>query len=379
MQPKPRKIALPIAVSLLFVLAWSISAQLEIPLSNGPHAVGRTVLKWVDGSRAEVLTQNPNDFREVVALMWYPAEARTGMKAAYFPNLSSVSDALIRSGEVDLWEVFGLRYIRSELRLDATPVKAESPFPLLILSPGNGTNIEFYTSLAGEIASHGYVVIGLNHPYDVPAVELSDGKVATYNKEQWLLDAKAHQAYITERIKVRAADVLFAVDQLNDLSSTGRFAGMMDLDSIAAGGHSLGGITASEACKADPRFKACLNLDGLQRGGPFSMEETAIPPEQPFLFLTKESELHPKFLERFESMDESYWITVHGASHQSFTDGLLLQPTLLPGSNQADQLMVLIQKYTLAFLDQTLKKQPNLLLSEAFRPAEVSVRVFPSN
>src|SRR5688572_20647742 len=98
MQPKPRKIALPIAVSLLFVLAWSISAQLEIPLPTGPYAVGRTVLKWVDVSRAEVLTQNPNDFREVVAVMWYPAEAGTGMKATYFPNLPSVSEALIQSG-----------------------------------------------------------------------------------------------------------------------------------------------------------------------------------------------------------------------------------------------------------------------------------------
>jgi len=171
----------------------------------------------------------------------------------------------------------------------------------------------------------------------------------------------------------------FVVDRLNDLRSTGRFAGIIDLNSIAVGGHSLGGITASEACKADPRFKACLNLDGLQGGGPFSMEETAIPPEQPFLFLTKESELHPKLLERFESMDESYWITVHGASHQSFTDGLLLQPTLLPGSNQADQLMSWIQKYTLAFLDQTLKGQPNGMLSKTTSRGSVSVRVFPSN
>ena len=151
----------------------------------------------------------------------------------------------------------------------------------------------------------------------------------------------------------------------------------MDLDAVAAAGHSLGGITASEACKADSRFKACLNFDGIQRGGPFSMEETAIPPEQPFLFLTKEPQLHPRLIERFESMTESYWIVVHGTSHQSFTDGPLLQPSLLPGVNRADQLMRLIQKYTLAFVDHTLKGQSSALLSNPVDGNDVSVKVFP--
>jgi predicted dienelactone hydrolase len=172
--------------------------------------------------------------------------------------------------------------------------------------------------------------------------------------------------------------MLFTLEQLMDLNTTGRFAGIMDLNAIVAAGHSLGGITAAEACKADPRFQACLNFDGLQRGGPFSMEETAMPPEQPFLFLTKESRLHPRLLEQFESMPESYWVIVHGASHQSFTDGPLLQPSLVPGPNQADRLMSLIQKYTLAFLDHILKEQPSALLSKTTNGEDVSIRVFPS-
>ncbi|MCI0552568.1 MAG: hypothetical protein L0287_16580, partial [Anaerolineae bacterium] len=274
-----------------------------------------------DPSRSEVLTGNPSDFREVVAMVWYPVQAGTGVEAGYFPSLSSVSDALIQSGEVEWWQVFGLRFIRSESPLDASPIKDQNPFPVVILSPGNGTNIEFYSSLASEIASHGYIVVGLNHPYDIPAVELSNGNVAPYDKDQWSLDADAHQTYITERMKVRTADLLFALEQLEDMNSTDPFAGTMDLNSVAAAGHSLGEITASEACQADARFRACLNFDGLQKGGPFSMEETAIPPKQPFMFITKESQLHPRLIESFESMPESYWVVIHGASHQSFTDG----------------------------------------------------------
>lgn len=379
MQPKFWKISIFMGLLSLFVFILLTYSQLELPSPSGSYTVGRMIFRWVDASRPEVLTEDPNDTREVVTMIWYPAQTGTGVKADYFPALSSVSDALMKSGEVEWWQVLGLRFIRSESPLNASPIKDQNPFPVVILSPGNGTNIEFYSSLASEIASHGYIVVGINHPYDVSAVELSNGDIAAYDKDQWMLEAEAHQAYIKDRIKVRTADLLFALEQLEALNTSGRFAGTMDLDSVAVAGHSLGGIGASEACKADIRFKACLNYDGLQKGGPFSMEDTAIPPKQPFMFITKESQLHPRVLERFESMPESYWVVVHGASHQSFTDGPLLQPSLLPGSNQADHLMDLVQGYSLAFLDHTLKGQLSKILSKTVDREDVSVKVFPSN
>src|SRR5688572_5206708 len=333
MQRNLWKIAVFIGLLSMLALTLSVYSQLELPAPSGSYRVGRTIVRWVDTLRPEVLTEHPNDFREVIAMVWYPAEDGTGENAGYFPSLSSLSDALIQSGEVEWWQAIGLHWIRADIPLDAAPKEDQSPFSVVIMSPGNGTNIEFYSSLASEIASHGYIVVGINHPYDVPAVELYNGSVAPYDKDQWSLNAEAHQAYITERMKVRIADLLFALERLEEMNSTGPFAGAMDLDSVAVAGHSLGGIAASEACKADTRFKACLNYDGLQKGGPFSMEATAIPPEQPFMFLTKESQLHPRLIESFESTSESYWVTVHGASHQSFTDGPLLQPSLVPGRN----------------------------------------------
>jgi dienelactone hydrolase len=333
----------------------------------------------MDTSRPEVLTANPDDFREVIALIWYPAESGTGTKNAYFPGLSIVSKTLVESGEVASWEVFGLQFIRSQILLNAKPMKSAAPYPVLIFSPGNGTNIEFYNRLASEIASHGYMVVGLNHPYDVAAVELLDHKIAQFYEEQDALNRQANQVFIAVRIKVRTLDVLFVLQQLEDLNAKGPLAGMLDLKSAAVAGHSLGGITASEACKAVSRFRACLNFDGLQKGGPFSTEATAVPPNQPFLFITKESQLHPSLIEKFKSMQESYWIVIHGASHDSFTDGPSLQPSLLPISNNADQIMLLIQKYTLAFLDQILKGQTSSLLARSVHLQDVSVEVYPSD
>lgn len=375
MRSTPQKIIYIFGLTCIVILI-GIYQQLEIPAPGGPYSIGRTTLRWVDTTRPEVLTEERNDFREVIAMVWYPAEPGTDTQTGYFANLRTLSDELMRSGEVTLWEVLGLGLLRSSMPLDADPVK--EPFPVVILSPGNGTNIEFYASLASEIASHGYIVVGINHPYDVAAVELSDGKVAPYDKDQWALDVHSHQRYTAKRIEVRTADVLFVLERLDEINSTGPFAGKLDLSALAVAGHSLGGITASEACKADARFKACLNLDGVQAGGPFSMDQSATPPEQPFMFLTKEAQLHPRLLERFEALSEGYWVVVQGASHESFTDGPLLKSALIPGSSRADQVMNVIQKYSVAFLDHVLKRHSANLLSRPANKQEASVRSFPS-
>lgn len=373
--------ALIVGAALVLLWILSLTFQLELPATSGPYAVSQTVLRWVDSARLEAMTEDPNDFREVMALLWYPAESGTGTGSSYFPELSTISKSLVESGEVASWEVFGLQFIRSRNLWNAEVADDGKPYPLVIFSPGNGTNVEFYTVLASELASHGYIVVGLNHPYDVAAVELSDHRVAQFYREQNSLEMSANEEFVAERIKVRTEDVLFALEQLEAINSNvnSPFAGRLDLTSVAVAGHSLGGVVASEACKANTTFHACLNLDGIQRGGPFSTEETATPPDQPFMFLTKESKLPPNLIEKFESMTENYWVVIHGATHDSFTDGPLLQPGLLPISNPADQIMSLIQKYTLAFLDQTLKSEESNLLSRSADLQGVRVEVYPSD
>lgn len=381
MRSRSIKSLLILILGLAIASVVFVAPRLQLPAPTGPYPVGRTVLHWEDRSRPEVLTEDTTDFRQLSATLWYPAEPGPGAGGAYYPGLAGVADALVESGEVSRWQVLGLRFMRSGVALDAESAAGAGPYPVVILSPGNGTNIEFYSSLAGEIASHGYIVVGLNHPHDVAAVPLKDGTVAPYDKGQWTLKPGAHQVYTAERIEVRTADVLFALAQLEALQSMpgGQFEGLFDLDALAVAGHSLGGITASEACKAEPRFQACVNFDGLQQGGPFSAEATAIPPSQPFLFLTKESELHPELIERFRSTSESYWVVVHGAPHNSFTDSALLESMILPFSDGSDRVMTSIQEYTLAFLGHTLRGEPSALLSSSEHREGSTVHAFKSN
>jgi hypothetical protein len=78
------KIALLIGSLVLILLTLSIFLQLELPAPSGSYTVGRTIFRWIDTSRPEVLTEDPSDFREVMALVWYPAVSETGSKTGYF-------------------------------------------------------------------------------------------------------------------------------------------------------------------------------------------------------------------------------------------------------------------------------------------------------
>src|SRR5262245_26866817 len=122
------KTALLVGLFLLIALALSISLQLELPTPTGQYTVGRTIFRWVDSSRPEVLTDDPNDFREVMGLVWYDARSGTGTQAGYVPDLAAASKELNQSGEVAAWEVFGPQFIRSQNNLGAKPLKDQGPF-----------------------------------------------------------------------------------------------------------------------------------------------------------------------------------------------------------------------------------------------------------
>jgi predicted dienelactone hydrolase len=119
-----------------------------LPLGTGPYAVGRRTLTWVDAARPEVMTAAPADRREVIADIWYPAQAEAGADAAYFPNLEAVAADLVASGEVAALEAAGLRYMRTTAQPGAPVAAGAERYPVLILSPGNATNVEFYAALA---------------------------------------------------------------------------------------------------------------------------------------------------------------------------------------------------------------------------------------
>lgn len=361
-------------VMMLVTFLTATIVHLEIPSPTGLHAVGRQSHVWVDESRPELHTLEATDHRSVPAQIWYPAEAGTGTVGSYVPDLAEIREELVASGELSAIEATGLQWVRHGSRDEATPDASISGHPVVIFSPGNQTNAVFYSAIAEELASHGYVVIGLDHPYQVAATVTAEGRVAGYD-QSW--DSGAGGPMVAEKIAERVADITFV---LSSLAADPEFLdGSLDLDRVAVVGHSNGGLAAFEICRQRPDVIACANLDGQGAGGPFSTEPTtATAPEQAYLFLTKEVDLHPEMGSRFEAAGEGgYRIVVPAATHESFTDGSLYAPGIIPMERETDHVIGAIRGFLLNFLELEVQGRDAAILATVDTATDVYVNAYP--
>jgi dienelactone hydrolase len=359
-------------VAVALAGAGSTFLHLRVPEPTGDHPVGRQRLSWVDPARPEGHTEDLSDRRQVAATVWYPARGGTGEPAEYVDRRSRIAEALVSSGELSRPAVAALRFVRDPALAGAEVSGAKEAFPVILFSPGNLTNAGFYASIAEDLASYGYIVVGVDHPYQVAAVELQDGEVAVYDNRS---DRSPAEAKIAERV----ADLRFALDRLADLKTRGDGIGRhLDLDRVGVMGHSNGGIAAVESCRADVRFGGCLNIDGQMAGGPFSSSPEGPAPDQPFMFLTKETSLHPVLADRFEAAGSgAYRVVIPSAAHDQFADGALFKPGINPFGRTSDGVIAVTRGFSRAFFDHVLLGRPQKALGELQAPVDVYVNVYP--
>jgi hypothetical protein len=92
--------------------------------------------------------------------VWYPAQrANSGQAASYVPELAELAPDLAEAvPEVNLLRV------RTAAWFGAAPLPGRR-FPGLIFSHGMNSARYFYTGLVQDLASHGFVVAAIDHPF----------------------------------------------------------------------------------------------------------------------------------------------------------------------------------------------------------------------
>ena len=134
-------------------------------------------------------------------------------------------------------------------RLVATRITrpiGEGPFPLVIMSHGNGGNWSSHQSIVDFVVSHGYVVLAPNHP-------ASDTERVFRGRMDYASGTKTDRD--PKAILGRPQDVTFLIDQAEiwNADPNNVLFGQIDISRIAVLGHSYGSYTVLAACGGRPR------------------------------------------------------------------------------------------------------------------------------
>jgi dienelactone hydrolase len=238
------------------------TASDPLPPPTGANLVGRVSYDWTDPGRAEIYAASPEDRRELVVFIWYPAGPQPATEFAPYlpPSWAPVAEFLGLN-------VAGLS---SHAIPNAVVAADNSEFPLLLLSP-SGFSPLLLSAIAEELASHGFVVAGVNHTYETTVTAFADGRVVPMNPAAvgGALGPQtgSHMEVFQQRASLceyKAADLASVASQLEQLNAdaSAQLAGRLDLGRIGAFGHSFGGNAALEWCRRDGRCRAAVNLDG---------------------------------------------------------------------------------------------------------------------
>ncbi|WP_064749564.1 alpha/beta hydrolase family protein [Lysobacter antibioticus] len=363
-----------VALAAAAVMPWGLLPVPELPPPRGPYAVGSQVFRWADPRRGEAATDDPNDRRNLIVQAWYPAAAGGAPPPPYLDGLGRLpsrvsfipSLAMQRFGRID-----------THARRQAPPLVSARPWPVVLFSPGYGASRGFYSGLLADLASRGFVVLAVDHPYEASVTELADGRLAT-QVERFLPDDPGQLRYMSLQLEVRADDLRGVLDRVESGAGLGALSACLDRDRIAAIGHSFGGAAAVAAAMSDPRLRAAANLDGTLYGR--TLRDRL---EVPFLLLEsdrRETGHSERYLRGALALAQrlragGYRYQIAAANHYSFTDvpqflappARWLAAEFIGGSRGAAATQALSNDLLVAFLHGAWRDAPGDVAAAARR------------
>jgi hypothetical protein len=223
-----------IAVAGLAVLLAALwvdhGRSTPLPAPSGPYKVGRTTYIWRDETRVNPYAPVAGSRQDLAVWIWYPAAPTSStQKSEYLPGY------WIRALEQHEGFILARLLSRDLTRVgthswtDAEVSSEQAMYPVIILRAGGGALSSDYTTLAEDLASHGYIVVSLDAPYRTVITAFPDGRVATRASGgdfDRMLPSSATQHLATQLMSVWIADLKFVLDQLLELNAndpTGRY------------------------------------------------------------------------------------------------------------------------------------------------------------
>jgi pimeloyl-ACP methyl ester carboxylesterase len=393
-------IRLLVVFSLLLLIASAgsllVVPKFRLPVPTGPYAVGTRLIHLTDPARSDTTFKSGK--RELMAQAWYPTDQRSGTRASYrsweeTTPISSYDSVLL-----------------THSFKDAPVARDGASFPLILFNPAwNGQRTQ-NTFQMEELASHGFIVVAIDHTHNSTPVAFPDGQVVRVKDMQSIDDFSdvtlEHQIALGDKeVRQQAADDSLFLDALTEMASdpASMWYRAVDLNRVGALGHSFGGAVAIQTAFQDPRVHAAMNLDGWTFGDLWQrplnkptmlLYEDDYPPTQAEIDATQRSGDHQsqlylqltlddlKNVERSLAAGGGYEVFIEGAKHMNFCDRALYSPLrrfTSAGNIDAVRAFTIINQYTVAFFSHTLKGTQEPLLQETKRPfPEARLKIWPT-
>ena len=343
-----------VALVVLILAAAQTTPLFELPAPTGQLPIGTT--RWVvtDQSRDEVFAPGKKHDIEIIA--WYPrantARVPGTISAPYIRD--SMEEVLSFARLAKLGDAFArLEWVQTHATVDAEPASTPSRFPVIVFQHGYTGLPSSHTALMEDLASHGWAVLHVIHPYEATGAILADGNAVTFTDEKNALRApitevfnewgpeggtmekitaasgdgekeKLMRGYLAALkntdlvVKRWTLDVKYVLDHLPEGGAPGRIAAKLDLNRLGVAGHSMGGVAGAEFCVEDRRCKAGLNLDGIPQYG--TMIDSSMPAPFLMVYSGRTGRAGASDIIYKRSASKYYRIDVKDTLHLDFTD-----------------------------------------------------------
>lgn len=370
-----------------------------LPKPTGTFQIGRTHLNFIDENRVDPSPLAGGKKRDIPIMIWYPINdsgTSSPLKLRRRRDLDSVKKFFIFQSVPD--EICNILTNSYE---DVPITDKVRKLPVLIYNHGLTGVMGANTILMEHMASHGYIVVSIGHPYDGVA-SYPDGRsipidvkkyneyfersnseeedkkdkefLAQINREDISVEEmkKLTEKYLLgdelkDQIEVWIDDVLFITDileRMNEGKIESQFKGKMDfIKGIGVFGHSYGGATAMLSCCLDDRLKYAVDIDGFVYG-----LKKQYKFNQPSMFMYSEGIMGMNKYFYTINKNDTYSVSIKDSKHIDFIDiAYILKNWMkeLPekyGKIDGNLMVKIRNDYVLSFFDKYMKDKDTLLL-----------------
>lgn len=351
-----KRVVIIASVVVVFIIAAMLAKKLMFPPYEGLPVSGNYVVEtqtftWEDESRVETFTDTGEN-RALTVGFWYPSE--------------------------------------------------KGKYPLVVFSHGAFGVIESNYSTYAELASNGYVVASIGHPYHAMFVEDVNGKITMVDMEflkqiyanngEYSEEAERQEYELSlEWMELRSADMNFVLDTIleeveqmekNSDASSDKVFELIDTTKIGLMGHSMGGATAVQLGRERNDIAAVIDLEGTMLGEYVGFENgyevyNEEPYPVPVLDVNSKAvrediktleEQHPdwEYVNDYLGRNAVSYreVIFNGAGHLNFTDLPMISPALAGllgvGEVDAEECMKNVNEVVLTFFNFYLKGEGSL-------------------